>query len=68
VLNQTPQTIQRYCGKPLKVEVSNDSNKWVYTYSITEIRQILPGLPEGATFGMTFINNRVLNFLLMLKS
>ncbi len=59
VLNQTPQTIQRYFGKPLKIEASNGSNQQVYTYSINQLRRVLPNLPKGATFGMTFVNNRV---------
>ena len=59
VLNQTPQTIQKYFGKPLKVEATNNPNQQIYTYSVIPLRQVLPSLPKGATFGMTFVNNRV---------
>jgi hypothetical protein len=29
VLNQTPQTIQKYFGKPLKVEATNNPNQQI---------------------------------------
>jgi hypothetical protein len=68
VLDQTPETIQRYFGKPLKVEVSNDSQRKFYTYSISKLRQVLPSLPEGATFGMTLSNNRVSDIWLFVNA
>ncbi len=58
VLNQTPLTIERYFGKPIKTEGYNPNHQ-VYTYSIVQLKRILPNLPRNATFGMTFINGRV---------
>jgi hypothetical protein len=68
VFNQTPETIQRYFGKPLKVEASHDSQGQFYTYPIAQLRQVLPGLPEGATFGMTFTDNRVSDIWLFVNA
>lgn len=60
VLNQTPQTIQRYFGRPLKIETSatNPTQK-TYFYSTLPIRRLFPSFPVQGQFGMTYVNDRV---------
>jgi hypothetical protein len=60
VLNQTPQTIQRYFGRPwtIKTSSTNPQEKQI-TYSPAGIRRLFPTFPRQGQFGMTFVNNRV---------
>lgn len=53
VLNQTPETINRYFGQPL--------NQITYTlnYPTTDVRRLFPNLSKDATFKFTFVNNKV---------
>lgn len=53
VINQTPETINRYFGQPL--------NQITYTlnYSTTDLRRLFPNLSKDATFKITFVNNKV---------
>lgn len=53
VLNQTPETINRYFGQPL--------NQITYTlnYPTTDLRRLLPNLSKDSTFKITFVNNKV---------
>jgi len=53
VLNQTPETINRYFGQPL--------NQITYTlnYPTTDLRRLFPGLSKESKFSITFVNNKV---------
>ncbi len=53
VLNQTPETINRYFGQPL--------NKVTYTlqYPTTDLQRLFPDFPKKGEFKITFVNNRV---------
>lgn len=55
VLNQTPQTIQRYFGRPWAWLTSNE--RVTYTYSPAGIRRLFPNFSEYGTFKITFVNN-----------
>ncbi|MGB3206711.1 MAG: hypothetical protein WBB28_17130 [Crinalium sp.] len=56
VLNQTPQKIQRYFGRPIASEKSPAST--TYTYSAKPLRRVMPKLPKQATFQIGFIQNK----------
>lgn len=60
VLNQTPQTIQRYFGRPLTqvTHQSNGNSEVTYTYSTGPLRRLLPKFPKQGTFNIDFVNNR----------
>jgi hypothetical protein len=53
VINQTPETINSYFGPPLN-EV-----KYTLNYPTTELRTVIPKLPEKAEIKITFVNNKV---------
>lgn len=52
VLNQTPETLQRYFGQPL--------NKVTYTlnYPTQDLQRLFPDFPKQGDFKITFVNNR----------
>ena len=56
VLNQTPQKIQNYFGRPIAREQSNAST--TYTYSAKPLRLVIPKLPKQAKFEISFIQNK----------
>lgn len=60
VLNQTPQTIQQYFGRPLSQVPPGQtrSNETAYFYTMGRLRRLIPTLPQQATFAIGFINNR----------
>jgi hypothetical protein len=60
VLNQSPQTIQRYFGRPIGVvpDSQSRSGENTYRYNSSGIRRVLPQLPKRATFQIGFVNNR----------
>jgi hypothetical protein len=53
VINQTPETINRYFGQPL------NQVKYTLNYSTTELRKVLPKFPKQGEFKITFVNNKV---------
>lgn len=56
VLNQTPQTIQRYFGRPIATVPGGETRfaETTYRYSAAGIRRVLPRLPKRATFQIGF--------------
>ncbi|MBD2385734.1 hypothetical protein [Cylindrospermum sp. FACHB-282] len=55
VLNQTPQTIERYFGRYLKKQTSE--GKVIYTYAPKSFRRLFPLFPKS-NFSITFVNNQ----------
>ena len=53
VINQTPETINSYFGKPLN-QVQYNLN-----YPTTELRKVLTKFPQQGEFIITFVNNKV---------
>lgn len=49
VLNQTPETIQRYFGQPV--------NQVIY-YSTKDLERMFPDFPKPSTFKIVFANNK----------
>ena len=60
VLNQSPQTIQRYFGPPISTVPASGSRggETTYRYNLAGVKRVLPKLPKGTTFQNGFINNR----------
>ena len=56
ILNQTPQKIQRYFGRPIAREQNAAST--TYTYSAKPLRRVIPKLPKQAIFQISFIKNK----------
>lgn len=60
VLNQTPATIQRHFGRPLRIEPSPTSpTTKIYTYSPQRIRSVFRDFPRDGLFQMVYVNDRV---------
>lgn len=61
VLNQSPQTVQRYFGRPIATVPGEATRllEMTYRYKPAGIRRVLPRLPKGATFQIGFANQRV---------
>jgi hypothetical protein len=60
VLNQTPQTIERYFGRywtRLTTSDANGNTVITYTYSPRQVRRLFSGT-ENSTFSIIFVNNR----------
>jgi hypothetical protein len=64
VLNQTPETLEKYFGTPINVntEIREQSGEnpagkaySTYTYPIDDLRELIPSLPRGATFQIKFL-------------
>ena len=53
IINQTPETINRYFGQPLN-QITYSLN-----YPTTDLRRLFPNLSKDATFKITFVNNKV---------
>jgi hypothetical protein len=60
VLNQSPQTVQRYFGRPIAPVPQTETrlSEATYRYSSAGIRRILPKLPKRATLQIGFSNQR----------
>ncbi|AFZ11236.1 hypothetical protein Cri9333_0241 [Crinalium epipsammum PCC 9333] len=60
VFDQTPQTIQRYFGRPLRSSTENlgDKEYKLYTYSSARLHTVLPKLPKKAELQIAFFKNR----------
>jgi hypothetical protein len=66
VLNQTPQTIERYFGRywtRLTTTDANGNTLITYTYSPRPLQRLFSGT-ENSTFKVNFINNRAQEILL----
>lgn len=61
VLNQSPQTVQRYFGRPIATVLGGETrlSELTYRYSPAGIKRVLPKLPKRATLQIGFINQRV---------
>lgn len=61
VLDQSPQTIQRYFGRPIATVPGGETrlSELTYRYSPAGIKRVLPKLPKRATLQIGFINQRV---------
>jgi hypothetical protein len=61
VLDQSPQTVQRYFGRPIVTDLagSNRFAEITYRYSPVGVKRVLPKLPKGATLQIGFVNQRV---------
>jgi len=61
VLNQSPQTVQRYFGRPIAPVpgIETRLSETTYRYNPAGIRRVLPKLPKRATLEIGFINQRV---------
>lgn len=61
VLNQSPQTVQRYFGRPIATVSAGGTrlSEMTYRYNPAGIRRVLPKLPKGATLQIGFVNHRV---------
>jgi hypothetical protein len=69
IFNQTEDIIKSYFGQPFIIEKhSSDPQKMIYTYSIISLREVLPELPEKATFKITYTNNRVADLWLTINA
>lgn len=55
VLNQTPQTIERYFGRYLKKQTSDE--KVIYTYAPKSFRRLFTQFPKS-NFSIIFVNNQ----------
>lgn len=58
VINQTPETLQRYFGRPIRIQTGQTADQKIYTYSATKLRRVLPRLNQRSEFGVTFNANR----------
>lgn len=70
VLDQTPQTIQRYFGRPIAQSTERgDKNTiyTVYTYSSAPIRRLFP-FPKAGQFKVKFVDNRATSIQLMVNA
>ncbi|MFN6568609.1 hypothetical protein [Dendronalium sp. ChiSLP03b] len=54
VLNQTPQTIERYFGRYV---TKTKSDRFIYTYNPKSFRRLFPQFPKS-NFSITFVNNQ----------
>ncbi|XGV99416.1 MAG: hypothetical protein ACAF41_10825 [Leptolyngbya sp. BL-A-14] len=61
VLNQSPQTVQRYFGRPIATVPGEATrlSEMTYRYNPAGLRRVLPKLPKGATFQIGFAKQRV---------
>lgn len=55
VLNQTPQIIERYFGRPISKRTNG--NGVIYIYNPKSFRRIFPQFPKS-NFSITFVNNQ----------
>lgn len=55
VLNQTPQTIERYFGRPISKQING--NGVIYIYNPKSFRPIFPQFPKS-NFSITFVNDQ----------
>lgn len=55
VLNQTPQTIERYFGRYITKQINGKRS--IYTYNPKSFRRLFPQFPKS-NFSITFINNQ----------
>lgn len=65
ILNQTPQTIQKYFGKPLSKSVKNNGIN--HTYSNSKIRRLFPDFADSK-FSIIFVNNKAKYIILNMSS
>ena len=61
VLNQSPQMVQRYFGRPIATVPGEATrlSELTYRYNPAGIRRVLPRLPKGATFQIGFAKQQV---------
>jgi hypothetical protein len=59
VLNQTPETLQQYFGRPWTILTTKTQPLTkIYTYSPAGIRKVFPDFPKAGQFGVIFVDHR----------
>ncbi len=58
VLNQTPQKIQNYFGRPIGGYKGNDPTTYTNYYSAKALRLLIPKLPKQSQIEISFIQNK----------
>ena len=65
IFNQTPQTLQKYFGKPLSKVIKNDSI--TYTYSNQQLHRLFPEFGDSQ-FSIMFIQNQAKYIILNMST